>query len=348
MITRQADDLTALVDRILQAAGADEENAHAVAEHLVLANLSGVDSHGVWHVRGYVEMIQNDQCVPAAKPRILSQTANSLRVTGSWGFGHTAAAFTMERAIAKAADQGMAIAALVESNHIGRLGHYVEMAATAGMISLVALGGQGNAHPTAVPHGGREPKMHTNPVAMGFPGGEKPPMYFDFATTAVAGVKIVNAVNRKEQIPIGLVVDAEGAPSCDPNDLFNGGGHLPFGGHKGYALMLAVDYRGRIFAGSDRFNGRERGGIYDRYAGTCMIVFKADLFQPFSEYAGAADEMGERVRSSQPARDTAEVLVPGDLEERCREERRRNGIPIEEDVWGSIREAGRMVGIDDI
>ena len=93
-----------------------------VAEHLVLANLSGVDSHGVWHVRGYVEMIQNDQCVPAAKPRILSQTANSLRVTGSWGFGHTAAAFTMERAIAKAADQGMAIAALVDELELFGMG----------------------------------------------------------------------------------------------------------------------------------------------------------------------------------------------------------------------------------
>ena len=345
MITKHPEELTDLVTRILLAAGADEENARTVADHLVLANLSGVDSHGVWHVRGYVELIQSGQVLPAAKPAILEETANTARVSGNWGFGHVAATFTMERAITKAAAEGMAIAVLVESNHIGRLGHYVETAAEAGMISLVCLGGQGNANPTAVPYGGRDKQMHTNPVAMAFPGGGKHPMCFDFATTAVAGVKIVNAVNRGEQVPTGLVVNAEGGPSTDPNDLFNGGGHLPFGGHKGYALMLAIDYLGRIFGGSDRFINPERGGLYDRYAGTCMIVFKADLFQPFSEYADAADEMGERLRSSKPGVGFDEVLVPGDLEERRRRERRREGIPIEDDVWASIEEAGRMVDI---
>jgi len=47
-MTRSADELEELVTRMLVAAEADETNARVVAEHLVSANPSGVDTHGVW------------------------------------------------------------------------------------------------------------------------------------------------------------------------------------------------------------------------------------------------------------------------------------------------------------
>jgi LDH2 family malate/lactate/ureidoglycolate dehydrogenase len=149
-------------------------------------------------------------------------------------------------------------------------------------------------------------------------------------------------------LPPGCIVDEAGNPSTDPADFFNGGSHMAFGGHKGYALMLAVDYLGRIFAGADHFVDENRGGIYDRYAGTLMVVFKADLFQPFADYARAAGEMGRRTRTTPPAPGFDEVLVPGDLEEHARRTRRRDGIPIEDDVWETIRQAAASVGIEDI
>ena len=216
------------------------------------------------------------------------------------------------------------------------------------MISMVCLGGQGNKNPTAVPFGGRGKIMHTNPIAMGFPGGEDPPMFFDFATTTVAGVKVVNAHRRQQQLPPGCIVDQEGNPSIDPTAFFDGGSHLAFGGHKGYALMLAIDYLGRIFVGSDAFIDEQRGGQYDRYAGTFMVVFKADLFQSFAEYGGTADDMGRRVRAIPPAPGFDEVLVPGDLEERARQTRRRDGIPIEDDIWETIVQAAASVGIENL
>jgi len=347
MIVKSADELTALVTRILAAAGATPDNARGVAEHLVLANLSGVDSHGVWHVKGYVEHIQDGQLDPAARPEVIKETPTSVQVSGHWTFGHIAAAFAMERAIEKAAENNVALAGLVQSNHIGRLGHYVEMAAEKGMVSMVFLGGQGNKNPTAVPFGGRAKLMHTNPLAMGFPGGQDPPMFFDYATTTLAGVKVVNAHRRQQELPPGCIVDAEGNPTTNPADFFDGGSHMAFGGHKGYALMLAIDYLGRIVGGADHFVEENRGGLYDGYSGTLMVVFKADLFQPFADYAGAADEMGQRTRTSPPAPGFDEVLAPGDLEERARQIRRRDGIPIEDDIWESIGAAAVAVGIED-
>ena len=348
MIVKSTDELRELAAKILSAAGASDPNAAEVANHLVLANLNGVDSHGVWHLLGYVQLIQEGQLDPTASPEVIRETSNSALVTGGWTFGHVAARFAMDLCIEKSKSEGMAVGGLVEANHIGRLGHYVEMAAAQGLISMVVLGGQGRRNPTSVPFGGRGKLMHTNPIAMGFPGSDGPAMFFDYATTTVAGVKVVNAHRRQEPLPQGCIVDRGGNPTTDPNAFFDGGGHMAFGGHKGYALMMATEYLGRIFVGTDAFIDEERGGIYDRFSGTFMITFKADLFQPLDEYARRAEEMAERTRAVPPAPGVEKVLVPGDLEAAARDTRERDGIPIEDDVWATIVEAAKSVGIENI
>lgn len=345
MITKTSAECHELARRILLAAGADERNANGVAEHLVSANLSGVDTHGIWHLPGYVTAIKDGEIVPTAWPAVLRETLTSALVTGNWTFGQVAAKYAMEVAIEKAQDQNMALAALVQAHHIGRLGYYVEMAAAQGMISMVWAGGFSEELPGAVPYGGRVKVLHTNPVAIGFPAGEEPPMMSDFATTAISGVKVVNAQRKHEQLSPGCIVDKEGNPSTDPNDFFSGGAHLPFGGHKGYGLMMAAEFLGRIFSGADAFAEANRGGPIMRHQGLTMIVFKADLFQTFVEYAKRADEMERRVRAVPPALGFKEVRVPGDLVARMRAIRQREGIPIAEDVWQSLTDLAQSLGL---
>ena len=262
MIYKPEEELYALVRSVLLAAGADQENAVAVAAHLVRANLSGVDSHGVWHLCRYVEEIQEGAIVPAAHSEILRETPGSALISGNWGFGHPVGAYAMEVAIAKAAQQGMAVTSVVQKHHIGRLGHYVELAAERGMIGMALAAGQGVADPAAVPYGGAENLLHTNPLAVAFPTGVADrPLMFDFATSATSGVKVANAQRRGEKVAHGYIVDRHGSPTDDPRDFFAGGGHAPFGGHKGYAIMLMVEYLGRIFSGADSFADERRGGI---------------------------------------------------------------------------------------
>ena len=348
MIIKTADELHELVRKIFMAAGADERNASGVAEHLVLANLSGVDTHGVWHLPGYVAAIKAGEIVPTAWPEIQSETPTSALVTGNWTFGQVAAKYAMEVAIEKSKEHSVAVVALVQAHHIGRLGHYVEMAAEKEMISMVWAGGYSEEAPAAVPYGGRARVLHTNPIAMGFPAGEEPRMMFDYATTAMSGVKVVNAQRRHEQLPPGCIVDKDGNPSTNPNNFFDGGGHVPFGGHKGYALMMAAEFLGRIFTGADAFVEANRAGPILRHQGVTMIVFKADLFQPLAEYASRADEMERRVRAVPPAPRFKEVLVPGDPEVRTRAIRQRDGIPIPDDTWQSITEVAASFGVREI
>ena len=345
MIIKTAEALHALAREILLKGGADEHNADIVAEHLVSANLSGVDTHGVWHLPLYVKGMQAGEIVGTARPEILSETATSALVKGNWAFGHVTAKYAMEVAIEKAKEHHVTVVGLVQACHIGRLGHYVEMAASEGMISMLWAGGFGVEVPATAPFGGRERALHTNPLAMGFPAGEAPPMMFDFATTAVSGVKVLNAQRRGEQLPPGCLVDKDGNPSTDPNDYFDGGAYLPFGGHKGYALMMAVEFLGRIFTGSDTFTDVGRGGAIMGHQGVTMIVFKADVFRPFAAYASQVDEMGGQIRDVAPAPGFEAVLMPGDPEARTRSARKREGIPIADDIWESIIEIAASLGV---
>ena len=71
-----ADELDSLVSDILLAAGADDRNASRVAEALVSANLSGVDTHGVLHLPRYVDEIKAGNIVPTNRPEVLKEMPN--------------------------------------------------------------------------------------------------------------------------------------------------------------------------------------------------------------------------------------------------------------------------------
>lgn len=347
MPVKTADQLNDLIKQVLMAAGADEPNAEDVAEHLVLANLSGVDSHGIWHLSGYVKAIQAGDILPTERPEILRETANSALVSGNWSFGQPTAKFAMQLAIDKAKEHDMAVVGVVQKHHLGRLGHYTEMAAAEGLISMVFAGGQGEIAPATVPFGGSRCVLHTNPLAAGFPTGiSDHPMMFDFATTWTSGVKVNDAHRRGQNLPQGYIVDKHGNPTDDPQEFFDDGGHAPFGAHKGYAIMMMVEYFGRILCGANSLADEQRGGDVLRNEGGTMMTVRADLFQSTKDFTAMADEMSQRVRSVPPNERFEKVLMPGDLEAEARNRRRQEGIPIEEDIWGTVVEAGKLVGVD--
>ena len=347
MPIKTAEELHSLARRVLAAAGADEESAGRVADALVLSDLSGVATHGTLHLPGYVKSVRDGYTLPNAKPETVRETPTSALVKGNWAFGFVSAMYALELAMEKAADQAVAVVSLVQANHIGRLGEYAETAAARGMVSLIWSGGQGVEAPLVVPYGGSRPTvLSTNPMAIGVPAGDEPPMVLDFATTAVAHSKAVTARNENKSLPPDAIVDKHGQPSTDPADLLDGGALLPFGGHKGYAIMLANELLGRVLAGADSHAVEVRGGPFMRHQGVTFIVLRADIFQPMAGFNGGADALLRQVKSVPPAPGFDEVLVPGDLEDRARPARRRDGIPVNDKVWGSLVELAESLGVE--
>ena len=250
-------DLHDVVRRILDAAGASAENATRMADALVKSNVRGVDTHGVFHLAGYVKAVQDGKLDATASPSIVRETPNTALIDGNRTFGHVAAKFATEVAVRKARENDVAVVGMVRSEHIGRLGEYAEMAADEGVVSIVCGAGYSLlGSKVAAPYGGSKGLLSSNPIAIGFPGGEESAMVFDYATTAMANSKMNLYKMRNEELPAGTVIDKDGYPTTNPTAVQEGGFLLPFGGHKGYALMMAVEFLGQVLVGSTRWRTR--------------------------------------------------------------------------------------------
>jgi hydroxycarboxylate dehydrogenase B len=146
------------------AAGSSSGEAQLTAEHLVQANLSGHDSHGVAMVLPYVRSLKAGELQLNQRIAIETDTANLLVVNGNRGMGQSIASAIVWRAIERASRNGVTIVGLRESHHIGRVGHWAEQAIAAGMVSIhftnVVSG------PRVAPHGGGEARFGTNPLTV--------------------------------------------------------------------------------------------------------------------------------------------------------------------------------------
>src|SRR5439155_9557445 len=92
------------------------------------------------------------------------------------------------------------------------------------------------------PWGGREPRLSTNPFAIGFPYPDGDHVVIDISTTQAARGKVLVAAAKGEAIPETWAFDARGIPTTDPTQALPPHGTLaPLGGHKGYALGIAVE-----------------------------------------------------------------------------------------------------------
>ncbi len=87
MLLFQADELRHFAERVFVAAGTEPAQAAIVVDHLINANLTGHDSHGVQHIPGYVGSIQRGTIRPNAQPDLAEDREIAAIVDGAWTFG---------------------------------------------------------------------------------------------------------------------------------------------------------------------------------------------------------------------------------------------------------------------
>lgn len=336
MIQFTSDELRETATRIFRAAGADPEPTEILVNHLIDANLAGHDSHGVLRIPAYVQAIKRGRVQPNARPTIVRETPVSALIDGNWTFGQVSARFGIEVAIAKAKAQGVAVVGVVRCTHIGRLGTYSTLAAKEGVVAMVTIGNLGK---STAPFGGRQGIFGTNPFSFGFPAGDRPDVMVDFATSAIAGGKVMVARAKHDQVPPGSLLDKNGEPTTDPNAYFEGGMLLPFGGHKGSALAGLSVLLSHVLTGAYGF--ADESGL----TGTFMLAIDAGLFRDPSGVEADADRVLGRIKDVQPTPGFDEVLVPGEPEIRTAERRREEGIPVAEDTWAEIIATAQSVGV---
>src|SRR3954465_9361699 len=130
------DALTAVVASIVRAGGSEEGEAKLVADNLVAANLAGHDSHGVGMLPRYIEVLKEGDLKVNAHPEILLDTGPLLRVDGLTGYGQVIGKESMDLAIDRAKKHGVCLVSIVNSHHLGRIGHWAEQCLGAGLVSI--------------------------------------------------------------------------------------------------------------------------------------------------------------------------------------------------------------------
>ena len=349
-VTLQAPDLQAQVQRILQAAGSAAEEARTVAANLVLANLSGHDSHGVGMVPRYVDAVLEGGLVPNTSAQVRLEAGALLGIEGGRGYGQVVGEQAMQRAIDRARQEGSCILSLAHAHHLGRIGHFAEMAVAAGLVSIHFVNVL--SRPVVAPWNGGDGRFGTNPCCIGIPLPDREPFVLDFATSRVAQGKMRVAHNEGRQAEPGLLIDEDGRPTTDPGVVVvpqprgGFGALMPFGEHKGYGLAIACELLGGALTGGGTWH---RAPDHKRAVYNGMLAIVVDPARLGTQHAFEQEAMAfvEWLRQSPPAPGTDGVLLAGEPERRARERRRREGIVVDDATWAEIRAAGVKVGLKD-
>jgi hydroxycarboxylate dehydrogenase B len=319
--------LTRRATELLERAGAPEDIARATAEAIVGADVVGHESHGVAQLPGYLAGIKAGRIVPDARPAAVKETETTVVLDARKGLGHYSATVAIDAALERARRHHLGAASLANANHIGRLGHYVERAAAAGCIGLVALGVGGTSGTTA-PYGGRRGALGSNPIAAGVPVAGRAPFVMDMATSVFSNGKIGIARREGRQLPPGAILDKEGRPTTDPDDWAAGGPMLPAGGYKGYALGLF-----NLMLAALAMSGVPAG---ERVSGTFFLAIDVTAFQPLEEYTTRVAAYVEQLKQVPTQEGFDEILLPGERAARTAERRRTEGVPVPDEVWNQL------------
>jgi LDH2 family malate/lactate/ureidoglycolate dehydrogenase len=340
------------VDRVFQRLGADSDIALEAARHLVRANLSGHDSHGVIRVPQYVAQTESGDLVPSARPKICHETPVTALIDAQRSFGLYSTVFALDWATEHAAQHGIACAAVRHSSHIGRLGEYAEKSSAEGFIVMLTVGAAGPGVGGMIPFLGAKRFLGANPWCMGIPVAAGPPLVYDGSTSTVAEGKVRVARAKGVNLAPDCIVNEQGQPSTNPDDFYNGGALVPLGGsvagHKGYCLGLMSALFGGL-ASIDDPNPTLIGATVQqkvdddqgRMAGVWVMAIDPKAFGDPEHYRQAVAGTVAALRRFDQG-----VLVPGEPEIRAREQRSREGITLPGPVWQDLQRISERFGVE--
>ncbi|MEJ7647157.1 MAG: Ldh family oxidoreductase [Chryseolinea sp.] len=334
--------------------GCTESEARLATEVLLMADLRGIDSHGLARLSGYVRLWDKKRVNSRPNISLVHESPSTGVLDGDQGLGLVVAPRAMEIAINKARVAGTGWVSVKNSNHFGIAGYHAMMALPHDMIGIAMT----NASPLVAPTFSVERLLGTNPIAVAIPAENQPPFVADFATTTAANGKLEILQRKSHQAPVGWIQTNDGSVSTDPNETRRGGALLPLGSdrehgsHKGFCLGAWVDIFSAVLSGAnygpwvppfvaflDPPTDPVGAGI-----GHFFGAMRIDAFRPAAEFKAHMDNWISRFRSAKTIPGAEKVVIPGDPEREMHAHRMANGIPLNEKVVEDLRELGVRFG----
>jgi uncharacterized oxidoreductase len=237
---------------------------------------------------------------------------------------------------------------LGHAHHLGRIGHFAEMAVAQGLVSIHFVNVL--SRPVVAAFHGGDGRFGTNPCCIGVPLPGREPFVLDFATSRVAQGKMRVAHNEGRRAEPGTLIDENGSPTTDPGVVVvpqsNGGfgALLPFGEHKGSGLAIACELLGGALTGGGTWH-RPADHARSVYNGMLAIVIDPRKLGTADAFAQEAMAFVDWLQQGPPAPGTEGALLAGAPERAARAERERDGIAIDAATWAEIGAAAKKVGL---
>ena len=340
--TFRKEPLERAIEAIVAAGGSRPEEARLVAENLVLANLLGHDSHGIGMIPRYIDALLEGGLAVNQRVRVTVDAGSLLALDGGRGYGQSIGRQAMQMAIERARQNGSCIVSLGNSHHLGRIGHWAEMAVAEGLVSLHFVNVL--SHARVAPYGGRDARFGTNPCCIAIPLPGEPPFVLDYATSAVAQGKLRVAHNKGDKVPLGRLIDTEGNPTQDPRYAVVPpfGAMLPFGEYKGSGMAIACELLGGALTGGGTWHHPESD--HQRVLnGMLAVLLDPQRLGTAEAFEREARQFLDWLRQSRPAPGFDRVRIAGEPERETRAKREREGIPVDGTTWKEIEAAAAKV-----
>ena len=319
-----AGEAAALATAALKRLGYSDDDAAVITGQLVDNALCGYTYAGLPRLM----IIAHDKKVQQGRVpvRVVHETPLSALLDGGNNVGYIGAYRGAEVAIAKARQSGIASVGVYNSYYSGRNAYYVEKIVREGFIALHSA----SSEPRVLPPGAKAPALGTNPLAFALPG-KTDPVIFDMGTSATNHGDLLLARRLGQQLPEGVAIDADGAPTRDPNAAL-AGGILPFGGahaHKGYGLSFMVQAMG-LLAGAALPQGRVQDFAF------LFVVFDPALLMPRDQFEQQLAELIDAVKATPRRPGVDEIRIPSEQAFRTRAARRESGFALAQPIYDRI------------
>jgi LDH2 family malate/lactate/ureidoglycolate dehydrogenase len=334
--------LLLVVSTIFRRCGMSEDDADLLARTLVHADLRGVHSHGVLRVPDYVGKLTHGGVDPRGRPSVAWERGAAIVIDGGNSMGQIGGTFAMGRAIERAREFGMALAAVRGSNHCGSMDWYTLMAARENMIGMAGT----NALPTMAPWGGVEKIVGINPLSIAIPAEHEKPFVLDFAFGATAHGKIRVYHQKDSPIPEGWAFDTDGHPTTDAGAAMQGL-IQPIGQHKGVGLGMAIGMLASLLSGGAY--GTELGNMVDGPTagkdGHFFMAIDVSFFADVASFGQRTDAIIREVHQSKRRGDVDRLYVPGEIEADLAAAH-ASGIPLAGATVDDIMSEAARLGMD--
>ncbi len=337
-----AQQLRMCAQAILEGTGETAEQAQTAADFMARCDARGISTHGSHMLNLIYARRKVGQLRFPTQVETLRDDGATALLDGNDGLGQVGAAYAMGLAVEKARKYGVGTVLLRNTNNVGALGPYVELAAAEGMAALFFC----NASPAMAPWGGMEQFFGTQPFAIGIYTGEETIFAADMATSQVARGKIRKAQREGRSIPENWALDQNGNPTTDPAEAIKGI-LLPMGGPKGSAIAMAIDMVAGLLAGS-KYAPDVRAIHYpegEAGVGCGMIVLDIAHFMDPEEYTKRMSAYLEQIRTMRRAGGFEEILLPGEAKQRRERRSIRDGIEVPEEEVDGINLALTELGL---